>query len=83
MSQADLDAFAARLEDNMRKLRGTMDPRAFAAIERKFREGIRKISVQIKRKRRPDDGGMPALVEPPRGPMPLQGGAEAPLEFDS
>ena len=32
--------------------------------------------------RRRGPGGMPALVEPPRGPLPLQGGAEAPLEFD-
>jgi hypothetical protein len=33
-------------------------------------------------RRRPRDGGMPAPVEPPRGPLPLQGGAEAPLERD-
>ena len=33
-------------------------------------------------KRRPR-GSAPALVEPPRGPLPLQGGAEAPLEFDA
>ena len=31
--------------------------------------------------RRRGPGSMPALVEPPRGPLPLQGGAEAPLEF--
>ena len=36
---------------------------------------VRRIS-----KRRPP-GMAPALVEPPRGPMPLQGGAAAPLEF--
>jgi hypothetical protein len=34
-------------------------------------------------KKRPPRGSAPALVEPPRGPLPLQGGAEAPLEFDS
>jgi hypothetical protein len=28
-------------------------------------------------------GSATASVEPPRGPLPLQGGAEAPLEFDS
>lgn len=32
--------------------------------------------------KRPRDGSMPALVEPPRGPKPLSGGAAAPLEFD-
>jgi len=31
--------------------------------------------------RRRGPGSMPAPVEPPRGPLPLQGGAEAPLEF--
>jgi hypothetical protein len=34
-------------------------------------------------RRRPPKGGMPAMAEPPRGPLPLKGGAEAPLEFDS
>ncbi|VVT02961.1 hypothetical protein [Erythrobacter sp. EC-HK427] len=32
------------------------------------------------RKRPP--GMAPALVEPPKGPLPMQGGAAAPLEFD-
>ncbi len=32
--------------------------------------------------RRRGPGSMPAPVEPPRGPLPLAGGAEAPLEFD-
>ena len=32
---------------------------------------------------KPRSGSAPALVEPPRGPLPLQGGAEAPLEFDA
>ena len=35
-----------------------------------------------RKRRRPDDGSMPALAEPPRGPLPLAGAAEAPLEFD-
>ena len=32
--------------------------------------------------RRRGPGSMPALVEPPRGPLPKQGGAAAALEFD-
>jgi len=32
--------------------------------------------------RRRPPGMASALVEPPRGPKPLQGGAAAPLEFD-
>ena len=35
------------------------------------------------RKRRPPKGSAPALVEPPRGPLPMQGGAAAPLEFEA
>jgi hypothetical protein len=34
-------------------------------------------------RKRPPKGSAPAMAEPPRGPLPLAGGAEAPLEFDS
>lgn len=34
------------------------------------------------RKRKPPEAGLPVPAIPPRGPLPLQGGAEAPLEFD-
>ena len=33
-------------------------------------------------RRRPPAAGMPAPVEPRGGPLPLEGGAEAPLEED-
>ena len=46
--------------------------RSVAAIEQLARRGSRK---------RPP-GAVPAMVEPPRGPLPKQGGAAAPLEFD-
>ena len=42
---------------------------------------IEEIVRRGSRKRPP--GMAPALVEPPRGPKPLAGGAAAPLEFDS
>jgi hypothetical protein len=32
-------------------------------------------------KRKPPEAGAPVMAVPPRGPLPLQGGAEAPLEF--
>ena len=31
--------------------------------------------------RKPPEAGMPVPAVPPRGPQPLQGGAEAPLDF--
>lgn len=34
------------------------------------------------KRRKPPRGSAPALVEPPRDPLPLAGGAAAPLEFD-
>lgn len=34
-----------------------------------------------RRKRKPPESGMPAPVEPPKGPRPMQGGAAAPLDF--
>ena len=43
---------------------------------------LRRMGRWPPKKPRPP-GSAPALVEPPRGPLPLQGGAEAPLEFDS
>ncbi len=33
------------------------------------------------RRRKPPEAGMPIPAIPPRGPLPKQGGAEAPLEF--
>lgn len=34
------------------------------------------------KKRKPPESGMPVPAVPPKGPLPKQGGAEAPLEFD-
>ena len=39
-------------------------------------------TIKLPKGRRRGPGSMPALVEPPRGPVPLSGGAEAPLDFD-
>lgn len=33
-------------------------------------------------KRKPPEAGLAVPVEPPRGPMPMEGGAEAPLNFE-
>lgn len=44
-----------------------------------IRAGIRPKTEPKKRK--PPEAGMPVPAVPPRGPLPLQGGAEAPLDF--
>jgi hypothetical protein len=81
---ADLTRFVAKMERHLDELRKSLDPAEFAAIEAQFRKGLGKLSVQVRKsRRRPGESGMPALVEPPRGPVPLAGGAAAPLEFDS
>lgn len=62
--------------------------REIAAMRRRLdKDGFRGLSfaeleeLVRRNRRRPDHGGMLALVEPPRGPKPLAGGAAAPLEF--
>jgi hypothetical protein len=57
----------------MRRRLDASGVRGFSMVD--LEELVRRSS----RKRPP--GMAPALVEPPRGPLPLQGGAEAPLEF--
>jgi len=49
------------------------------AIRARFDELMRQVD---RRHRRPPEAGMQAPAIPPRGPLPKQGGAEAPLEFD-
>jgi hypothetical protein len=48
--------------------------------------GLRRSEIEAivrRNSRRRPPGMAPALVEPPHGPLPLQGGAAAPLEFDN
>ncbi|GGD62250.1 hypothetical protein GRI62_13410 [Erythrobacter arachoides] len=60
----------------MHKLTGFVE----RVMMRYRRVEIERITLRNSRKRPP--GMAPALVEPPRGPLPLQGGAEAPLTFE-
>lgn len=77
-----LEKMLERVERHLDEMRKIMDPAQFAKVETKFREAIHEIAVQLRpKRRRPGDGNMPALVEPPRGPKPLIGGAAAPLDF--
>ncbi len=34
-------------------------------------------------RRKPPEAGLPVPAVPPRGPLPMQGGAEAPLDFSA
>jgi hypothetical protein len=36
---------------------------------------------QPKRRHKPPEAGMPVPAVPPRGPLPMQDGADAPLDF--
>ena len=50
----------------------------------RVRVSLADIEAVVRRNSRKRPPGMaPALVEPPRGPLPLEGGAAAPLVFDS
>ena len=59
-------------------LSGVRDPYARRVIA----ENLLK-ALQPRGKRKPPESGLMVPAVPPRGPLPLQGGAEAPLEFDA
>ena len=72
----------ARMAARLAEMRRTMAPERFARVHEQFLEAAQRIGFQMRNRKRRDDGSMPALVEPPRGPKPFAGGAAAPLEFD-
>ena len=73
----------ARMEQDLARLRDTLDPSEFDRVRDELEKAFHKFRIGLNRQRRgPEDGGLPALVKPPRGPKPLAGGAAAPLEFD-
>ena len=83
MGGRDLEAeMLARMRQQIEQLRDSMDARQLARMEEWMRQAIRKLGLEIRKRRRHGEGSMPVLVEPPRGPKPLTGGAAAPLEFD-
>ena len=57
-------------------------PRHDPIPRNKPKQGWLKIglSTNFKPPRKPPEAGVPQPAEPPRGPVPLSGGAEAPLE---
>lgn len=64
-------------------------PRHDPLVSRPHRGSMLRIALNFlhtrgpgRRPRKPPEAGLPVMAVPPRGPLPLQGGAEAPLEFD-
>ncbi|MDP2131353.1 MAG: hypothetical protein U0975_08600 [Erythrobacter sp.] len=51
------------------------------------RPGSRSLNEVLRQRqnprRKPPESGLPVPAIPPSGPLPMQGGATAPLEFDS
>ena len=47
-------------------------------------EHLRRLKARLTGtpRRKPPESGMPVPAIPPKGPMPMQGGAAAPLDFD-
>lgn len=44
---------------------------------------LRALRTDSKRPRKPPEAGLAFPAVPPRGPVPLQGGAEAPLDLEN
>ena len=57
--------------------------KAIAAERDGLRDQLFELGIQPRsnRRRRPPTAGLPVPAVTPRGPLPKQGGAEAPLEF--
>ena len=73
----------ADVERKMAEVSKGLRPDELAEIHVRFLRGAHKLIVKKgRRRRRPREGSMPALVEPPRGPEPLAGRTAASLEFD-
>jgi hypothetical protein len=72
----------AEMELHMARMREAMPAEQFARAQEQFLKAVNRIGFHFRNRKRRDDGSMPALVEPPRGPAPRSGGAAAALEFD-
>ena len=81
-ARGELGQLIAAMKDEIARMRGSADQAKLTRIRSEFNQSIRRLVEVRRRRRRPGGDSMPALVEPPRGPKPLAGGAAAPLEFD-
>ena len=62
------------------RLFGNAPPAGRRNLKREL--ALRALGIGPKPKRKPPEAGLAVTAIPPRGPLPLQGGAEAPLDFD-
>ena len=84
MPRAPVAAARASWYDGLVKLVIKLFGHAPAAGRRDLKRelALRAIGIGPKRPRKkPPEAGIAVPAIPPRGPLPLQGGAEAPLEF--
>jgi len=83
LASENLEHFIAMLKAKVARQSKGLATAEIAQMRAEFDKAIDHIRLRFRRGRhRPDDGSVPALVEPPRGPKPFAGGAAAPLEFD-
>ena len=59
----------------LRRVLGGQFAKRLSLLEKDWR-------IPTRNRREPPEAGLPVPAIPPRGPLPLQGGAEAPLKFD-
>jgi len=90
MATPDSDRFRAYLARELRQTRDAAEKQRrmwldFEAVLRRMNIGdLQDLEAWARRNSRKRPPGMAsAMVEPPRGPKPLAGGAAAPLEFDN
>ena len=75
LRQYEIDEMRARIREAERRAQT-----AIRECEAMLRAKLQ--SVMKKPKRKPPEAGIAVPAVPPKGPLPKQGGAEAPLEFD-
>ena len=56
--------------------------KTLAASLRPGHANMHAVGIKRNRKRKPPEAGLAVPAVPPNDPLPKQGGAEAPLEFD-
>jgi hypothetical protein len=85
--QAIIDRLTGELEQLERRLAATGDQNERIMLKAEiahFNAALDRLQNRPgpKRRPKPPESGLPVPAVPPQGPLPKQGGAAAPLEFD-